>query len=149
MRRLPLALALAAALVLTVVVKVSYMPPRTDAVITGAYYSGGGGYYTIYISYNTTLPPPIILIAATNATIIQYDSHVTTKLGAEYVGNLTEVLIGDHNYTAVMYEMMRMPRGGGIDVFTVYIQTTGGTVLWVSTDGKTWAPIRLTPYSVS
>jgi len=135
MRRLPLALAMAAAIALTVVVKVHYEFPPTSAAVLRATYTGGAGYYYVTIEFNATTPPPVITIAAGTA-VVNYDVSTTSRLGAVY--------LGESNGTAVTYRMLHvpMPYGGGVDSVTVYIETAMATTLWVSTDGgKTWAPV--------
>jgi len=142
MHRLPFALALAAVIALTIVVKVHYEFPATSAAVLRATYMGGAGQYYVTIEYNTTLPPPVIIIATSNGTaVVKYDTSVTSKLGAAY--------LGDSNGTAVRYSMVNAPRGTGVDSITVYIETTMDTVLWVSTDGKTWAPVQSSGYALS
>jgi len=141
MRRLPLALALAAAIALTIVVKVHYEFPPTSAAVRATYMGGAGQYY-VTIEYNTTVPPPVIIIATSNGVgVVKYDTSVTSKLGAAY--------LGESNGTAVRYSMVQAPRGAGVDSITVYIETTTATTLWVSTDGKTWAPVRESGYALS
>jgi len=131
MRRLPIALVLAAAIVLMVTVNIHYTPPQTNKTIS-AYVAGSDTSWTLYIYYNASLPPPIIIINTNPPTeIASYPPIVYSNLGAVYVAT-------GFNGSAITYTLSRLPINAGVrDYITINITMAGATSFYISTDNST------------
>jgi len=144
MRRLPIALVLAAAIVLMVTVPIKYTPMPINASVER--FCVATSYimdYEIQLYYNISLPPPIVYVKIQGngggISITEYDSTATSWPG------LAVYKVVRVNETLLVLNLARMPSGWGEDFLSFYIAVNNTRIpayFYASTDGVNWAVVK-------
>ena len=134
MPRLPLLVALAAAVVFTAVYTVYYPFPPTETAVNATLYYYGSDYFTLQVNYTPTQPPPVLIVRVEGAAIDKWTTTPQSALGAFYVSHKL-------NDTVLVYKLAWPPAASGLRYDTLYVTvSTRGrwSAVYVSTDNKTW-----------